>query len=223
MFARASVAHLGSSSVPTARRPAWIASTSVVPIPHIGSSTRSPGSLYASIARRRASAGSIFPGCRFDAGSVAGRGAATGRCAARTARPRAADQRCDTARGSASAVCVAAGLMSRGSLGLCVRRRAGVGVAGVVLCGHIGFAFRLVLVGVAEPVLVVVGLLGGDEDRRERAARGEVREGHKRRWWCAVARMRGVRAVQRDHPLDACARGGRRLVGEHHEHRGNVR
>jgi hypothetical protein len=42
-FARATPTQCGSYSIPTARRPAWTASTSVVPIPHIGSSTRSPG------------------------------------------------------------------------------------------------------------------------------------------------------------------------------------
>jgi hypothetical protein len=41
---------------------------SVVPMPHIGSTTRSPGAVYVSIARR-ASAGSMRPGCAFDSGT----------------------------------------------------------------------------------------------------------------------------------------------------------
>ena len=40
----------------------------VVPIPHMGSTTRSPRSEYVSTARR-ASAGSIFAGCRWEVGT----------------------------------------------------------------------------------------------------------------------------------------------------------
>src|SRR6266496_22633 len=43
MLASARAAQPVSYSTPTARRPAWTAPTRVVPIPHIGSNTRSPG------------------------------------------------------------------------------------------------------------------------------------------------------------------------------------
>src|SRR4051812_19156258 len=49
MLARARATHLGSISIPNALRPAWIASTSVVPIPASGSNTQSLGWVYSAI------------------------------------------------------------------------------------------------------------------------------------------------------------------------------
>src|SRR5215213_7666876 len=57
----------GSSSTPTARRPKAAASTRVVPIPHMGSTTSPLGGQYSAISWR-ASSGSILPGWRLEAG-----------------------------------------------------------------------------------------------------------------------------------------------------------
>jgi hypothetical protein len=51
----------GSISTPTALRPPWTASTSVVPVPAIGSRTMSPGRVYSAI-RAAAKSGAIRAG-----------------------------------------------------------------------------------------------------------------------------------------------------------------